>query len=78
MSEENPKIHDENPNGGLVLINGEKSPCNHGITFDDSGLNMDAGEVRRKWPRLFGPCPLGCGYNGIYYASWGHFIAGDW
>lgn len=40
--------------------------------------NPGAAEVRRRWPRLDGPCPLGCGYNGIYYASYEHYISGDW
>jgi len=35
-------------------------------------------EIRRRWPRLCGPCPKGCGYNGIYYASWEHYTMGDW
>jgi len=40
--------------------------------------NPNAAEVRRRWPRLNGPCPLGCGYVGIYYASREHYILGDW
>jgi len=35
-------------------------------------------EVRKRWPRLFGPCPKGCGYNGIYSVSMQHYVAGDW
>lgn len=35
-------------------------------------------EIRKRWPRLCGQCPLGCGYNGIYYASQEHYIYGDW
>lgn len=35
-------------------------------------------EVRKRWPRLFGPCPRGCGFNGIAYASLEHMRAGDW
>jgi hypothetical protein len=35
-------------------------------------------EVRRRWPRLMGPCPKGCGFNGIAYASWAHYTMGDW
>lgn len=34
--------------------------------------------IRRKWPRLMGPCPKGCGFNGIAYASFAHYVAGDW
>lgn len=35
-------------------------------------------EVRHRWPRLDGPCPKGCGYCGIAYASTAHYIMGDW
>jgi hypothetical protein len=35
-------------------------------------------EIRKRWPRLSGPCPKGCGYNGIAYASYSHFLYGDW
>ena len=40
--------------------------------------NPASAEVRRRWPRLQGQCPKGCGYNGIAYASYEHLIAGDW
>jgi hypothetical protein len=36
------------------------------------------GEIRKRWPRLCGECPKGCGYNGIYYASMEHYTYGDW
>ena len=53
--------------------------CTHGVTFDrDAARGLDAREVRRRWPRLFGPCPLGCGFDGIGYASYEHYIMGDW
>jgi hypothetical protein len=35
-------------------------------------------EIRKRWPRLCGLCPKGCGYNGIYYASFAHYLYGDW
>lgn len=35
-------------------------------------------EIRKRWPRLCGKCPKGCGYDGIYYASREHYIMGDW
>lgn len=35
-------------------------------------------EIRKRWPRLCGPCPKGCGYNGIAYASTAHYYYGDW
>jgi hypothetical protein len=34
--------------------------------------------IRRRFPRLDGPCPLGCGYVGIAYASAEHYGYGDW
>ena len=56
-----------------------QADCNHGVTFDsEASADLDTYEVRKRWPRLMGTCPLGCGYHGIYYANWEHFIAGDW
>ena len=39
--------------------------------------NMSSFEVKEKWPRFFGKCAE-CGYYGIAYASFEHYIAGDW
>lgn len=43
--------------------------------------NPGAGNVRRRWPRGWftkkKPCPK-CGYVGIAYASYMHYILGDW
>jgi len=36
------------------------------------------GSIKKRWPRLCGPCPKGCGFNGIAYASYAHYIYGDW
>jgi hypothetical protein len=56
-----------------------ESPCDHGVSFDpDAARNASAQEVRRRWPRLFGVCPKGCGYSGIAYASYAHYLMGDW
>lgn len=35
-------------------------------------------DVRKRWPRLHGACPKGCGFNGIAYASMAHYLYGDW
>lgn len=35
-------------------------------------------EIRKRWPRLDGVCPKGCGYVGIAYASYAHYLYGDW
>lgn len=40
--------------------------------------NPSSREIRKRWPRLCGKCPLGCGFEGIAYASWDHYRAGDW
>jgi hypothetical protein len=34
-------------------------------------------EIRKRWPRHSGLCHK-CGYNGIAYASYSHYIYGDW
>lgn len=61
--------------------------CDHGVEFDqtvaDSGQGLlrkvlSPSEVREKWPRLDGPCPKGCGFHGIAYATHAHYIYGDW
>ena len=40
--------------------------------------NPASTEVRKRWPRLAGVCPKGCGFVGIGYASTEHYTAGDW
>jgi hypothetical protein len=53
--------------------------CVHGVTFDElAARGLGAVEIRRRWPRLDGECPLGCGYRGIFYASMAHVVFGDW
>lgn len=54
-------------------------PCNHGVTFDKKAAEgLTTAEVRKRWPRLMGKYPLGCGYVGIYYVSLDHYMYGDW
>jgi hypothetical protein len=56
-----------------------KNDCDHGVTFDEEAARgLDEYEVQRRWPRLHGVCPRGCGYVGIHYASPMHYIMGDW
>jgi hypothetical protein len=56
--------------------------CDHGIVFDEAAaLGMRNRDVRERFPRLAGPCPKGCGIDGIVYASAAHYIFGggsDW
>lgn len=62
---------------GKTFVHQEE--CTHGVTFDlEAAKGLDAHEVRRRWPRGFGECPLGCGYSGIAYASYMHYLYGDW
>lgn len=54
------------------------SNCSHGVTFDsEAAKDLSVYEVRKRWPRLDGVCPL-CGFVGIGYASYQHYIMGDW
>lgn len=53
--------------------------CNHGVVFDRAAATgLPAAEVRRRWPRLSGRCPRGCGFDGVAYASFQHMVEGDW
>ena len=61
------------------IANERHSACDHGVTFDETAASgMTSREIRKQWPRLFGPCPKGCGFSGIGYASYAHYISGDW
>ena len=40
-----------------------------------AGLSSD--EVRKRWPRFGGLCP-DCGTWTVAYASYEHYLAGDW
>ena len=57
----------------------EAKACDHGVTFDqEAAEGLDTYEIRKRWPRLHGECPKGCGFSGIGYASYAHYIYGDW
>jgi hypothetical protein len=48
------------------------------VAFDEAAARgLDEHEVRRRWPRFMGTCP-DCGCQLIKYASFAHYIAGDW
>ena len=52
--------------------------CDHGIAFDvDAAKSMTVAEIRKTFPRHFGKCAK-CGWEGIYYASYSHYVYGDW
>ncbi len=77
------KLSLEHPNLStveLIAISLATEPaCSHGVIFDEEvAQNLSSDQVRHRWPRLHGTCPLGCGYSGIYYASPSHYISGDW
>jgi hypothetical protein len=51
--------------------------CTHGVVFDAAAARgLSEVEIRRRWPRLEGLCPLGCGFCGAAYASLEHYLAG--
>ena len=56
-------------------------PCRHPYStpaFDeDAARSLDAYEVRRRWPRFDGVCPF-CRERVIMYASYAHYILGDY
>ena len=55
--------------------------CDHGLVFDEELCKREspgAHHVRKQFPRLDGVCPKGCGFHGIAYASFAHFLWGDW
>lgn len=66
-------------NDSKLVIEIGTSSCSHDVTFDQKAAEgLSAHEVRKRWPRLYGECPKGCGYNGISYASKAHYVYGDW
>lgn len=63
----------------LIIKLPEHEDCDHGVTFDyEAAKGLSAPEVKARWPRGYGQCPKGCGYVGIAYASYEHYICGDW
>lgn len=59
----------------------KKNDCSHPKclpAFDkELAKNMSSGMVKRLWPRFEGNCP-DCGSQLIAYASFEHYISGDW
>ena len=55
----------------------EKGSDDPAVNFIMGAPNASAA-VRKRWPRLHGSCPKGCGFNGIAYASTAHYLYGDW
>lgn len=68
---------------GVTVPGSTVEPCRHPelmarVHFDPvAARGLDAAEVRRRWPRLCAPCPQ-CRADVIAYASFQHYIAGDW
>ncbi len=62
----------------LAALKALEPVCDHGTTFDEAAAKgLDVYEVRKRWPRFSGTCEK-CGYNGICYASYLHYLSGDW
>ena len=46
--------------------------------FDETAARgLSSNEVRKRWPRVEEECP-DCGARVVLYASFSHFIHGDW
>jgi len=61
-------------------LDGMRSLCNHGYWFEKDTADeqkLSARAIRARWPRFFGTCAE-CGYSGIYYDSYAHYVYGDW
>ena len=59
----------------------EGEECEHASvmpSFDEEAARgKSSTEVRKMWPRFFGICP-DCGQQYILYASYSHYLMGDW
>lgn len=54
--------------------------CDHGVTFDEKAAKgLTVTEIRKRWPRgwftVEKPCPKGCDFHGIAYASYVHYTS---
>lgn len=60
---------------------GGAEKCEHvgvPVAYDsDEAKTMDSLAIRKRFPRFHGNCP-DCGQQLIKYASFEHYIAGDW
>lgn len=65
---------DEPPSGPInTCKHPQKQP-----TFDaEAAKDLDPYVVRERWPRGSGMCP-DCGARVICYASYEHYLSGDW
>ena len=66
----------------LPKVSDEADGCPHDAVpppaFDLAAASgLEAEEVRRRWPRFHGVCPT-CQGLLISYASYEHYILGDW
>lgn len=55
--------------------------CEHASVMpafdEEAARGLDVYEIRRRWPRFFGRCP-DCQTDLILYASFAHYVYGDW
>lgn len=65
----------------IVSSRPAEESCDHASampTFDaQAAEGLGAREVRLRWPRFEGSCPT-CGARVLCYASFEHYLAGDW
>lgn len=74
FKETNARLFNESP----YRTQAECQTCKVEFDLDlASTLGLESYEVRNRWPRWFGKCN-DCGYEGIRYASFAHYVYGDW
>lgn len=65
----------------MTLPQSDTTTCEHKnlpVYFDaEKSRGLTANQVRNDYPRFHGKCP-DCGETMIGYASFEHYIAGDW
>lgn len=65
-----------------LLKDGEKRPRSGDPAVAFIMGNPASAEIRKRWPRGWftkeKPCPKGCSFVGIAYASYAHYTMGDW
>lgn len=68
---------DDGPYRKSAVVLSEHDACKHpnatAVFDEEAAKGLDVPEIRKRWPRV--PCP-DCGT--IMYASYMHYLQGDW
>jgi hypothetical protein len=65
----------------LTLGASDQRGCQHPKLIPEfdaaAARKMTSTEVRKTYPRAYGKCP-DCGWEGVLYASYEHYVMGDY